>query len=85
MAANPKPLRKEHKAMSSEMREHGKKLHPHKGTRKAVIEGEVKFAKGRPGGNRLAKFVKSAGAGDYGEMRKEQRAAAAKHMKKHGG
>ncbi len=73
MAANPKPLRKEAKSMASEMREHGKKTYPHKGTRKSVIQTEVKFAKSRPGGNRLAKFIKSAGAGDYGKMRKEQR------------
>jgi hypothetical protein len=85
MAANPKPLRKEHKAMSSEMREHGKKTHPHKGTRKAVIEAKVKVAKARPMGERLAKFEKREGAGDYGQMRKEQRAKAAKHMKMHGG
>lgn len=73
MAANPKPLRKEHKSMSSEMREHGKKLHPHTGTRKAIIKSEVKEAKSKPGGNRLGKFVKAAGAGDYGKMIKEKR------------
>jgi len=85
MAANPKPLRKEHKSMSSETREHGKKLYPHKGTRKAVIETKVKSEKSRPMGKRLAKFAKSEGAADYGQMRKEKREAAAKHMKMHGG
>jgi hypothetical protein len=73
MATNPKPLRKESNKIASEMREHGKKLYPHKGTRKAVIEAKVKNEKSRPMGKRLAKFAKAEGAGDYGKMIKEKR------------
>ncbi len=73
MAANPKPLRKERASMDAETRKHGKKLHPHKGVRKAVVETKVKSEKIKPLGTRLAKFAKSEGASDYGKMVKEKR------------
>lgn len=65
-----KPTREKQKKIASAMREHGKKSIPQPGVRKAKIESEVKFAKGRPGGKSLAKKVKEMGAGDYEGMLK---------------
>ena len=61
MAATSKPIRKLYKKLATEKREKRKKEMPHKGTMKAKIRSEVKYAKTQPGGKKLPRLVKKFG------------------------